>query len=329
MTPDTTERDAAPCFSVITPAYNAADSVAATIASVRAQDLGDWEMVVVDDGSSDTTADVAREVAAGDPRIRVVSQPNAGVSAARNAAIGLSHGEFICTLDADDRYKPDYLSSMSRFIAEYPGCDLYSCNGEFVFPSGMLVPVRKGRRFKRAQSFSVEEMFERNLVFIMATIRRTALERIGGFREDLTVAEDYDVWMRILMTGGAHMYNPERLGLYGLTEGSASTDFDRLERARLEVMQYLAERYPGQVSPAAYERSMERQRMRVRLAEAERRLSAGESRGMRAEFFSAWEVLPTPARRYVGGLSVLLSPQLYRRIFLGRLYPPQAEGSAS
>ena len=231
MTPDTTERDAAPCFSVITPAYNAADSVAATIASVRAQDLGDWEMVVVDDGSSDITADVAREAAAGDPRIRVVSQPNAEVSAARNAAIGLSHGEFICTLDADDRYKPDYLSSMSRFIAEYPGCDLYSCNGEFVFPSGMLVPVRKGRRFKRAQSFSVEEMFERNLVFIMATIRRTALERIGGFREDLTVAEDYDVWMRILMTGGAHMYNPERLGLYGLTEGSASTDFDRLERA--------------------------------------------------------------------------------------------------
>ncbi len=315
-------------FSIITAAYNSSATIAATIESVLAQDFDDWELVVVDDGSTDDTVETVLRAAAGDPRVRVMSKENGGSASARNVGIANSSGEFVCVLDSDDRYQTNYLSNMHAFIERYPNRDLYSCNGDFVFPQGFTVKVRKGRRFLHEHAFTPEEMLDANLVFIMATIRRTALERIGGFRPELRTVEDYDTWMRILLTGGTHMYNPARLGLYGLTDGSQSSHFDRIERTRLEILEYLAEEYPDAVARQAYDYAIERQRMRVELAAAERRVAQGDSRGMRRAFFAAWPVLPTRMRKYVGGVTVLASPQLYRRVFLGRLYPPLEDRTA-
>ncbi|MDP2234518.1 MAG: glycosyltransferase family A protein, partial [Actinomycetota bacterium] len=133
-----------PSVSILTPAYNAERTIAAAIASAQAQERSDWELVIVDDGSTDGTADAARRAAAGDARIKIVSQPNAGCGFARNTAAANASADLFCLLDADDEYLPQYLTRMLALTERYPDRDLYSCNGYFVFPNGTRVPVRKG-----------------------------------------------------------------------------------------------------------------------------------------------------------------------------------------
>ena len=99
-----------PTVSVITPAKNASAWIAGAIASVRAQSFTDWEMIVVDDGSTDGTADIARQAADGDARVRVERSPtDEGAGGARNAALALAQGRYIAFLDADDLWSPDKL----------------------------------------------------------------------------------------------------------------------------------------------------------------------------------------------------------------------------
>lgn len=109
--------------TVIVPVYNAEDYLAQCIASVQAQTVTDWTMIVVDDGSSDGSAAIVAAAAAADSRIRLVSRPNRGVSAARNAAIALADTKYIVFLDADDEYYPDALELMLHRAAE-TGADM-------------------------------------------------------------------------------------------------------------------------------------------------------------------------------------------------------------
>ncbi len=109
--------------TVIVPVYNAAPFLERCVASVREQTVSDWKMIIVDDGSTDGSGDIAAAAAAADSRIRLVEQPNRGVSAARNAAIALADTEFIVFLDADDEYSPDALELMLRRAAE-TGADM-------------------------------------------------------------------------------------------------------------------------------------------------------------------------------------------------------------
>lgn len=317
-----------PRFSVIMPAYNAEATIGASIESLLGQDFEDWEAIVLDDGSTDRTLEMARQAAKGDSRIRFFSQPNAGVGAARNAAASHAEGEFLGLLDSDDRYLPHYLSSQLAFIEANPGHDIYSCNGLFVFSNGLRVPVRKGRRFRRAQVIDVNEMLDVNLVFIVATIRRSAFERVGGF-SDRRLVEDYELYMRILLSGGTHIYNPEVLALYGLTQGSLSTQFDLIQQAQLEILESLAEEFPD-IDREAYEWAHARQMKRVEMARMERRLAGGQNDGARRTFFSAWSVHRTRARRYLGAATILVHPQLYRKVFLGsRLYASSGDKGTS
>ena len=116
--------------SVVIPLYNKAYTVAHTLATVQAQTYTDYEIIVVDDGSTDGGADVVRSVC--DSRIRLIMQANAGVSAARNRGISEARGEFIAFLDADDEWKPDYLSTQMQLVEKYSGCDVLPRTTNFV-----------------------------------------------------------------------------------------------------------------------------------------------------------------------------------------------------
>ncbi|QGP78183.1 glycosyltransferase family 2 protein [Sphingobium sp. CAP-1] len=109
-----------PIVSVIIPAYNAQATIAATIGSVQAQSLGELEIVVVDDGSVDETAGIVAKMAASDPRIHLIRQDNAGVAAARNAAMARAGGRFIATLDSDDIWHPEKLAAQVEALAAAP-----------------------------------------------------------------------------------------------------------------------------------------------------------------------------------------------------------------
>lgn len=133
--PPTTEPPAPPLISVIVPIFDVRDHVGACIASLRAQNLGDFEAIIVDDGSRDDSLERAREAIGGDPRFRIVQQENRGLSGARNTGLGLARGTFIAFLDSDDRAHPDWLQAMHAAL-EDTGADLAACAIRLVWPDG-------------------------------------------------------------------------------------------------------------------------------------------------------------------------------------------------
>lgn len=104
--------------SIITPCYNGAHFIAETIESVLAQDYKDWEMIIVNDGSTDDSAQIISEYAAADPRITLVNQENGGSANARNHGIRLATGRYICLLDGDDLWYPTFLTEQTGFLRE-------------------------------------------------------------------------------------------------------------------------------------------------------------------------------------------------------------------
>ena len=107
-------------ISVIIPIYNGGRFVESAVKSVLAQTVSDWELVIVNDGSTDGTRAILERLCAQDARIHVHHQPNGGVSAARNAGIALAKGEYLAFLDADDEWYPDCLETYERVLAAYP-----------------------------------------------------------------------------------------------------------------------------------------------------------------------------------------------------------------
>ena len=111
--------DLIPTVSVVIPCYNAAVSIAETLATISAQTIRDIEILVVDDGSKDDSCGIVERAAAADPRIRLIRQPNAGVSVARNTGISAARAAIIALMDADDRWAPTHLAThLARFAAD-------------------------------------------------------------------------------------------------------------------------------------------------------------------------------------------------------------------
>ena len=117
-------------ISVVIPLYNKEHQIAETLRSVLEQTFQDFEVVIVDDGSTDKSSEEALKIR--DPRIRFVRQENAGVSAARNRGIEEARFDLIAFLDADDRWKPEYLQTQYDLFQKYPQCGVFACNYEFV-----------------------------------------------------------------------------------------------------------------------------------------------------------------------------------------------------
>lgn len=132
---------AQPAVSIVVPCYNAEDVLPRAVASVRAQTFADWELILVDDCSTDETAAVAGRLAADDPRIRLVELvENSGSSAARNAGIDVAAGEYIAFLDSDDEMLPRFLADLLDLMTE--DTDIVGCGHLLVGPDGTLTPRR-------------------------------------------------------------------------------------------------------------------------------------------------------------------------------------------
>lgn len=213
--------------SVITPAWNAADYIGATLASVQAQTFEDWEWLIVDDGSTDQTAAVVRQAAVRDSRIHVLQQANAGPSAARNRAMRAASGAYFAFLDSDDVWEPQFLEVQMSVFGAYPETDLVTATawnrgGPF---DGQ--PTRAP--LDGCPLLSLDEMIrDETAVFIMTVFRRTVFEAIGGFDESQWTSEDYDFWLRAAQAGFVFRRNPAPLGWYRIRGESLSR-----QRARM------------------------------------------------------------------------------------------------
>lgn len=189
-------------FSIIIPLYNKAGSIAQALDSVLAQEYQDFEIVVVDDGSTDEGASVVENY--GDARIRLVRQANAGVSAARNKGIGEARGEYVAFLDADDEWMPGFLSEIAALQREFPQCRAQATN--YVFNSnGVKSPtiLRKipfsGERGVLANYFEVASCSHPPVWTSAVCIERALLQKIGGFPVGIKSGEDLLTWARVAL----------------------------------------------------------------------------------------------------------------------------------
>ena len=181
--------------SVVIAAYNQAAWLGHAIESVRAQSFEDWELVVVDDGSTDATREVASRHTA-DGRIRYVHQARGERSAARNRGIAASSAPLVAFLDADDVWLPEKLAKQVTALAADPIAGLCYTPARFIDAAGRPLPIRKP---PRAISGEVFARLMRGNVIILASVlvRRRCLEEVGGFDTTLNACEDWDLWLRI------------------------------------------------------------------------------------------------------------------------------------
>ena len=181
-----------PLVSVIIPTYNRGWIVRDAIDSVLGQTYADFELIVVDDGSSDRTPPILD--AYGD-RLRVIRQANQGVSAARNRGIGESSGPLIALLDSDDIWLPKKLAVQVDFFKRNPAALI--CQTEEIWIRNGL-RVNPGKRHRKPSGMIFERSLELCLVSPSAVmVQRELFEKVGQFDESLQACEDYDLWLRV------------------------------------------------------------------------------------------------------------------------------------
>lgn len=189
--------------SVIIPAYNAAVTIAEAIDSALAQTLPPLEIIVVNDGSTDSTAQILDRY--GD-RIRVISQPNAGLSCARNAALRIARGEYIAFLDADDIWAPQMLARTVPFLDAEPECALVFTDLALIDSNGRTLNTSLVGEFAKAPTLA--QMLTRLWPIMPSAVvmRRSVLAQFGGFCEEFRSYgyEDAWCWMRAREHGHFH-----------------------------------------------------------------------------------------------------------------------------
>lgn len=221
-----------PAISVVVPAYNRSDTVGATLDSLQAQTYRGWEAIVVDDGSVDDTAEVVEDRALQDPRIKLYRQSNAGVSAARNAGIGLAGAPWLFFLDADDWIVP---VALERLLTPTRGSQLDGVCGGYVRVAASGRELRERLPNSRTDLFP---LFARTCaIAIHACLVRTELvRRVDGFDTSLVTCEDWDLWQRITRVGARFETISDYISYYRMRLGSASGSAWRMLHDGLQVI---------------------------------------------------------------------------------------------
>ena len=221
-----------PRVSVIIPTYNRAGPVVRAVDSVLAQTFSDFELIVVDDGSTDNTAEA---LATCQGRLTLICRPHGGVSAARNSGLAAARGELIALLDSDDYWRPEKLAAQVRFFDEHP--EAVICQTEETW-------VRRGRRVNsglRHQKPSGEAFF-RSLELCLISpsavmMRKSLLEEVGVFDESLPACEDYDLWLRVTARYPVHLIEEPLMVKTGGHEDQLSVTTVGLDQYRVKALQ--------------------------------------------------------------------------------------------
>lgn len=187
-------------FSVIIPAHNAAPYIKNSIESVLAQSINDFEIIVVDDGSTDETKSVVLSLA--DARIRYIYQENGGVSSARNTGIKNAKGEYVCFLDADDIWKDCHLEVVSNLIDRFPACNVYLTGYEIRLQNGDVINKRFSDNIEEKQSDNVfKDIWECGYFIHTNSVvcRTNVFDTVGLFEMGIKNGEDDDMWYRLFL----------------------------------------------------------------------------------------------------------------------------------
>jgi len=217
-----------PTFAVVVAAHNAELTVGSAIASVLNQTRPDFELVIVDDGSQDQTAQIVQQV--GDPRVRLIQQANGGTATARNNGIEQTTAPLIGILDSDDLWLPDYLETMASVLESDKTAAL-------AYTDAWVLDDVTGRVHRRLAAASAKPpasppsdphdllrlLLRGNFVYVSTTFHRRVVERIGDF-DARCFCEDYELWLRFAAAGYRIARAPRPLAIYRDRANSKSAD---------------------------------------------------------------------------------------------------------
>ncbi len=190
------DRDDKPEVSVVMAVYNGKDYLRRSIDTILAQSFGDFEFIIIDDGSTDGATDILREYAAGDPRIKLVIRPNKGLTASLNEGLHLACGTYIARFDGDDLADPQRLYKQVMFMRQHPQVVLLGGAHEFIDQHDRLLTILR----PPTDNANLQEQCLDGTTPIchpLAMYRRDAALKIGGYDESYLVAQDLDFWLRL------------------------------------------------------------------------------------------------------------------------------------
>lgn len=221
-------------ISVIIPLYNKVGSVACSLRSVLAQTLPPLEIIVVDDGSTDGSADVVNAIMRENPDapIRLVCQTNAGVSAARNRAIAEASGEYVALLDADDRWEENHIERAAAMIERFPDCDIYASS--FRVDDGYNITDGDTPAVEGVVDFFALSLKQYVAIPSATVLRRSATVAAGGFPEGMRMGEDQYLWTKMARRG-AVCFSPVRTVIYSRAADNRSATIYRPEQTRFSL----------------------------------------------------------------------------------------------
>jgi CTP:molybdopterin cytidylyltransferase MocA len=225
LTRDNRNQPSAPLVSVIIPAFNAETTIAAAVESLQRQDHDRWQAVVIDDGSTDRTRQIAEGLASGDRRVQVVTQANQGVAAARNLGVEQAQGKYTLLLDADDTLRPGGLAAMVK-QAEAAADNRAGSYGDFVMtdPSGTPLLLQIGRH----PVVTIRELLTSVFFAVHAVLTPTALARQVPFDRNLRVIEDTDWFLKLGQLGCSWHRSEAVVANYCIRPESRSGDFRQM-----------------------------------------------------------------------------------------------------
>lgn len=238
-----------PSVSIIIPAYNQAHYLGQAIQSVLDQTLQDLEIVIVNDGSSDNTAEVAEEYRALDDRVRVVHQQNKGLSGARNTGIAMASAPWLLFLDSDDYLFPDALNLLLSAADKTPDCGGVVGGNEKHHPDG----TPHGMNQPLPDSIRLPQWLFGNSCHVGSVLVKTSgIDRVGMFDESLNACEDWDLWLRLSLEGCQFALAPQMVSAYRIHRAQMTRDALRMRTASLAVLDNVSRRLhlPSEIEKA-------------------------------------------------------------------------------
>lgn len=215
----------APLVSVLMPCFNAGETLPATLASLAAQTLVDFEIVAVDDGSDDATWDVLTAFAAREPRLRPLRIAHGGIVPALNAGLAACHAPLIARMDADDICLPGRLEAQASLFAAAPELAVVSCRVRFggcrEASGGYAAYIDWINSLATHEEMFRSRFVEAPLAHPSAMLRREALRAVGGYREG-RFPEDYELWLRLFAAGARFAKHPDELLVWNDPPGRLS-----------------------------------------------------------------------------------------------------------
>lgn len=217
-----------PKVSIITPTHNREEFIRQTLDCVLKMNYQNWECIVMDDASTDNTAQIVTDIAKSDSRIKYFLQQKSPLPVTKNNAILYSSGKYILPLDSDDLISPEYVKEAVEILEKRPKVKIVYCQGEYF-------GTKTGKW--KLHDYTFQELLLSNCIHNSAVFRREDFNRAGGYKANMFASEEWDLWVNILKDGGG-VHKIEKTYFFYRKHSDSTIDKFRDKRSEMRILMY-------------------------------------------------------------------------------------------